>query len=438
MSQASAGLPDLAEWGEDFAKFHERFADLFGRSEPRELVQRYLRGLLGGVERRNGWQLAEAMGEEGPRPTQRLLDKTKWSAAAARDRLQDFCIEQFGDPEGIAILDETGFLKKGTHSAGVARQYTGTAGKTENCQIGVFLGYASRHGHALVDRGLYLPREWTNDAPRCRSAKVPSQLRFRTKPTLGRRMIARAKRRGLAMRWITGDEVYGNDPKLRDWIDGRKLGFVLAVACTTQVWSEKPVVTPPPPRAPGSRGRARTRPTVTPAPRPVVAIVADLPGAAWTRFAAFQGEKGPIEYDWTALRVVEKRGPMPGAERWLLARRSVSDPTEVAYYLSNASEDTPLATLARVAATRFTIEQCLLEAKDDVGMDQYEVRGWPGWYRFVTLCLMAVAWVASVRRQLQARAESTLPDPSPAAKKGGPRLPFRPHHGASRRSDASS
>jgi len=431
---ATEPLPDLDEWRDDFEAFHARFADLFVRSEPRARSKRYLRGLLGGVERRNGWQLAEAMGEDGPRATQRLLTEVDWSAAAARDRLQEFCIEQFGDPEGIAVLDETGFLKKGDHSVGVQRQYTGTAGKRENCQIGVFLGYASRHGHVLVDRGLYLPRVWTDDPARCRAAKVPARVGFRTKPTLARRLLARAARRGLPIQWVTGDEVYGDDPKLRAWLDRQPYHFVLAVARSTPVWATRPRVRWPR-RRPGVGGRPRTRPRVATAACRVDAVVATWPAADWTRLAAYQGEKGPIEYDWAARRVVEKADDLPGADRWLLVRRSVSDPTELAFSLSDAPADTPLATLARVAATRYTIEQCLLEAKDDVGMDQYEVRSWPGWYRFITLCMMAVAWVASVRRQLQARVDATPPATRRAAKKGGPH-PVR--RGPSPKSGASS
>lgn len=424
MTAGTERLPDLDEWRDDFEAFHGRFADLFARSESRDRAQRYMRGLLGGVERRNGWQLAEAMGEAGPRATQRLVTEVAWSAATARDRVLDFCVEQFGDPEGVAVLDETGFLKKGTHSVGVQRQYTGTAGKKENCQIGVFLGYASRHGHALVDRGLYLPASWTADPARCRAAKVPAHVRFRTKPTLARRMLTRAVRRGLPVKWVTGDEVYGGDPKLRAWLDRQPYHFVLAVACATPVWATPPRVRRPR-RVAGRRGRPRTRATVTPAADRVDAVVATWPAAAWTRLAAYQGEKGPIDYDWAARRVVDKLGDDPGPDRWLLVRRSVSDPTDRAFYLSDAPADTPLATLARVAATRYTIEQCLLEAKDDVGMDQYEVRSWPGWYRYITLAMMTVAWVAAVRRQLQARVEATPPAPRRTAKKKGRHRPAR-------------
>lgn len=417
---------DWDELADDFAAFHARFADLFAREEPRRRVKAYLRGLLGGAERRNGWQLAEALGETNPQGVQRLLRTANWSAQTARDRLVTFCAETFGDPEGIAILDDTGFLKKGDQSAGVARQYTGTAGKIENAQVGVFLGYVSRHGHVMVDRGLYLPREWTEDPDRCRAAGIPAHVRFRTKPTLARRMLHRAVRLGLPVKWVTADEGYGDNPALRHWLSQQPYRYVVAVSRATRVWTTPPTVATP---TWSGRGRPPTRAVATPPPVRVDALVATWPAERWTRWVAFQGEKGPIEYDWACARVFPEENDLPGAEAWLLVRRSVSNPTEHAYYLSDAPDDTPLTTLTRVAASRYTIEQLLEEAKDDVGMDHYEVRTWTGWYRHVTLCLMALAWVASVRQQLAAR----------AAKKGGPATArrSRSHRGPSPRPAAS-
>lgn len=435
-------MPVELDWDElaaDFEAYHARFADLFARAEPRERSRHYLRGLLGGSERRNGWQLAEALGEARPDGTQRLLQTSTWSAQTARDRYVAFCAQTFGDPGGIAILDETGFLKQGVQSVGVARQYTGTAGKITNCQVGVFLGYVSRHGHVLIDRGLYLPKAWTDDPDRCQRAGIPAHVTFRTKPTLGRRMLHRAARLGLPVAWVTGDEVYGDDPRLRAWLARQSYRYVLAVARSTLAWDDPPMVTIP--VRSGGRGRPPTRPVVTPSAQRVEALAAAWPVHVWQRFAAYQGEKGPIEYDWACLRVCVKDGRVPGPEQWLLVRRAVSDPTEHAYYLSDAPADTPLATLAHVAAARFTIEQLIEEGKDDVGMDQYEVRTWTAWYRFITLCMMSLGWVASVRRNLADRAAAPprdpllpapplpvvgMPEPTPAAptvQKGGPQSP---------------
>jgi SRSO17 transposase len=427
--------PDLDVFAADFEEFHARFADLFGRAEPREQAAKYLRGLLGNVERRNGWQLAEALGDALPDRMQRLLNRSDWSAVEARNRLVDFCIEVLGDPEAIAVLDETGFVKKGDQSVGVQRQYSGTAGKTENCQIGVFLGYAGRAGHVLLDRALYLPVSWCNDATRRERARVPEKVRFYTKPQLAARMLRRAWRRGVPMAWITGDEVYGNDPTLRAAIDAAGRRYVLAVAANTPVWAMRPATIAPEVAAsrPGRGGRARTRTRLAPgAPRAstVQALTAMWPAAAWHRLAVREGEKGPIEYDWAAARVVDSRGRLPADDVWLLARRSVSDPKDIAWYLSNAPSDTPLRVLARVAATRFTIEQCFEEAKDDVGLDQYEVRTWPAWHRHITLAMMALAWLASVRLAL----ERTDPTVTPmAGKKGGLRGRAPSRAGRSRR-----
>jgi len=380
-------------------EFHARFADLFARSEPRERSRAYLYGLLGGVERRNGWQLAEHLGESTPDGAQRLLNGTHWSASDARDRLVTFCAETFGDPEGILVFDETGFLKKGDKSAGVQRQYSGTAGKVENCQIGVFAAYVTDRAHVLVDRALYLPEAWTSDRERCREAGIPDHVAFRTKPRAALRIHHRLRRLGLPIGWVTGDEVYGDNPELRAGLERRGVRYVLAVSASSEVWPEPPVVRAPVAVA-NAQGRPRTRPSVSTPSVPVADLAASWDPEDWQRLAVHQGERGPIVYDWVARRVIHKRAGLPLAEGWLLVRRSISNPTEVAYYLSNASADTSLEQLAHVASSRYRVEQCFEEAKDDFGLDQYEVRSWTAWHRFMTLCMMAMAWVASVRQEV--------------------------------------
>jgi SRSO17 transposase len=420
----TAELPDLDVFAADFEDFQARFADLFARSEPREQATKYLRGLMGGAERRNGWQLAEAMGDTVPDRMQRLLNHADWSAATARDRLMDFVTERFGAPDAIGLVDQRGFLKKGEASAGVARQYTGTAGKVENGQVGVFLAYASRAGHTRLDRALYLPEDWAADGDRRARAGVPTTVRFHPKPALALRMLRRAWRRGVPMAWVTGDEVYGDAPYFRAGVAAAGKRYVLAVAATTPVWTPRPPTRAPAAPTAHRRGRPRTRPRLAPVAAPattVEAVVAAWPASWWHRLAVHQGEKGPIEYDWGMARVVESHGRLPAADVWLLARRSVSDPTDVAYYLSNAEADASLWTLADVAATRVVVEQCFEEAKDDVGLDHYEVRTWPAWHRHITLAMLAMAWLASVRLALAAT-ESQGPPAVEAAggKKGGP------------------
>lgn len=406
MNPRASELPAGPAWdtlAADFEAFHARFASLFTRSESREQAVKYVRSLMGSASRRNGWQLAEAIGNRTPDRVQRLLYCADWSADAARDRLMDFTIEQFGDPLGIGVLDETGFLKKGTKSVGVARQYSGTAGKIENCQIGVFLSYTSPRGHVLLDRRLYLPESWSSDPARRQGAHVPEDVAFQTKPQLAMQMLHGAWQRGVPMAWVTGDEIYGDDPVLRDGIAAEGHQYVLAVASITPVWPERPAVAAPPTEREHRRGPLRTRTRLAPdAPHAstVAKVVAQWSPTQWHRLAVHQGEKGPIEYDWGCARVIDSRQRLPTDEVWLLARRSVSKPSEVAYYLSNAGADTPLATLAHVASTRYTIEQCFEEAKDDVGLDHYEVRTWPSWHRYITLGMMALAWLAFVRAKL--------------------------------------
>jgi SRSO17 transposase len=349
--------------------------------------------------------------------------------------LIDFTVEQLGDPEAIGVLDETGFLKKGPASVGVARQYSGTAGKIENCQIGVFLSYASPRGHALLDRRLYLPESWCNDPAARTRAHVPEDVSFQTKPQQALEMLQGAWTRGVPMAWVTGDEVYGDDPCLREGIVTAGRRYVLAVAANTPIWSQRPAIELPPGKVAHRRGPERRRTRLAPeAPHAstVAKVVASWSATEWRRLAVHQGEKGPIEYDWACARVIESRQRLPAAEVWLLARRSVSDPSELAYFLSNADASTPLTVLAHVASTRYTIEQCFEEAKDDVGLDHYEVRLWSSWYRYITLGMMALAWMASACAKLAAGAFSRPPEANvgptharPAAEAGEKSLPTR-------------
>lgn len=390
-------LEDFDRWADSFAAFHARFGALFARRETRDQAAKYVRGLLAPVERKNGWQVAEAVGDATPDRTQRLLYRADWDADAARDILQDFVGETFGDPDGIGVVDETGILKKGTGSVGVQRQYSGTAGKVENCQIATVLTYASATGHVFLDRRLYLSEGWCADPERRKTTKVPAEVVFQTKPEQAIGMLEHAWERGVPMRWVTGDEVYGDAPRLRESVQSHERWYVLAVSSTTPVWPERPPVEEP---GPSRRGPPRTKVRLAsdaPPPVTVATVVGAWSAERWERFSVADGEKGPRIYDWGRERVIESRDHLPGPEVWLLARRSVSDPKELAYYLAWAPPDTTLPTLARIAATRFTVEQCIEEAKGEVGFDQYEVRFWPSWHRHMTLVMMAHAWLASLQ-----------------------------------------
>jgi len=391
-------LDELDRWAAEFEDFHARFAHFFARSESREAARQYLRGLLAVVKRKNCWQMAEAVGETNPQSLQRLLYSTPWEADQARDELLSFVIDRFGEADGIGIVDETGFLKKGSQSVGVKRQYCGTAGKIENCQVGVFVTYCTRRGYTFLDRRLYLPKEWCQDWERRRQACVPDQVTFQTKSQLAAQMLEQAWASGVPMEWVTGDEIYGDTVEFRDLVARAGKKYVVAVSTDTPVWREpQPVVAP----FKGKTGRPRKKPRLAKGAKAweaVSSVVATLPSHAWQRLAVGQGEKGPRSYDWAMVRIVEKRGAVPGPDSWLLARRSISNPAELAYYLSNAPADTPLQTLAEVAGARWSIETTIEEGKGETGLDEYEVRYWHSWYRHITLSMMAHAWLAAMRQ----------------------------------------
>jgi SRSO17 transposase len=366
--------PAAIPWTRELEQVWERVRPRFARAEMRVRCRRYLVGLLGPAPRKNGWQLAEAAGERTPHGMQDFLSRAPWDAEAMRDDLRAYVVEHLGDPAAVVVLDETGFLKKGTQSVGVQRQYSGTAGRIENCQIGVFLSYASAAGHAFLDRELYLPQSWATDAARRDEAGVPAAIAFRTKPELARTMLARALAAGVPCGWVTGDEVYGGDRRLRLWLEEQDQPHVLAVKATEPLWAAT------------ERGPAQVA---------AAAVVAALPAAAWVTLSAGDGAKGPRRYDW--VRVAMR--PLGALDRgyWLLARRSLVDPEDRAYYVCYGPAATSLLELVRVAGARWTIEGCLEEAKGEVGLDDYEVRRWDGWYRHVTLCLLAHAVLAATR-----------------------------------------
>jgi SRSO17 transposase len=361
------------DWAGEVTVVGDRIGRHFARSEPRRRAVGYVRGLLSDTERKNGWQLAEHLGEATPDGVQHLLSRADWDADAVRDDLIAYVSETLGVPGGVLVVDETGFLKKGTKSAGVARQYSGTAGRIENCQVGVFLAYATAKGHTLIDRALYLPKEWAGDAVRREQAGVPPAVEFATKIVLARRMIERAVAAGIAAKWVTADAVYGSDYHFRITAENLGLGYVVGVRTDFAVWS----------------GFRQVR---------VKALLAEVPADAWQRLSCGSGAKGPRLYDWALLRT---NCPEPEiSTRWLLIRRSVSDPTEVAYFACGGPPGTTLAELVRVAGTRWAIEECFELAKGDCGLDEYEVRSWAGWHRHMTLSLFALAVVATIRSRV--------------------------------------
>ncbi len=354
---------------------HARIAHRFLRPEVSARAYRYLLGLLADVRRKNGWQMAEAIGEARPRGVQHLLNDARWDPDLVRDDLADYVVEHLGDERsGVFVVDETGFLKKGEKSVGVARQYTGTAGKRENCQVGVFLCYSSEKGTAFIDRALYLPREeWADDLARREEAGVPEEVRFATKGELAKEMLQRAFEAGVPGRWVVADTVYGTARGLRGWLERRGSWYVLAVPETRGVYYE------------GCQRQARE-------------VAQDLPEEAWVRASAGAGSKGDRLYDWARVPLPDPATTAAEAgRRWLLMRRGIEDPTEQAYYLAYGPAEMPVQELIRIAGRRWSIEDCFEAAKGEVGLDEYEVRKWEGWQRHITLCLLAHAYLVVVR-----------------------------------------
>ncbi len=382
----------LLQW---FGEFYDRFAPFFFRHEVRSRSGRYLQTLFQPLERKTGWQMAEAMGEHDPNGAQRLLYQAIWDEEAVRDELERLVAEQFGDAgDGTFVLDESGFPKKGKKSVGVQRQYCGAVGKIENCQIGVFLSYVSPKGYTLLDRRLYLPQHgWADNPARRQEAGVPEEIPFQTKPQLAKSMLEHACALGVPGRWVTGDEVYGGDPKLREWLELQSRPYVLGIR------KSEPLETPPP------KGPIQVT---------AAELTKQVPSKKWKRLSAGDGAKGKRLYDWAWVRL---HGPsQEGWSRWLLVRRSLAEPAELAYYLVFAPRETTQRVAVRVAGSRWTVERCFEEAKGEAGLDEYEVRSWRSWHRHITLSMMAHTFLAWAR----ARAAEVEPAPSRAAgKKNG-------------------
>jgi SRSO17 transposase len=387
----------FAQVADSFATFHARFAPRFGRAEARRRSEQYVRGLLvQQTDRRNAENLAEALEDASPRSLQRFLTEAPWNDAMVLAELHRFVAERLPADDGAYVLDDTGFAKQGNKSVGVARQYSGTLGKVGNCQVGVFLGYASARGAALVDRALYLPERWTTDRERCAAAGVPDDVTFQTKPELGLALLRRARARGaLTSRWLTADEAYGQVPAFRDALDGDGWWYVLEVPCTTRVFAAPARAAVP---ARTGRGRPPTRTRLLdgePGPSTVQVLAAAVTG--WETLTVAEGAQGPRSYQFWAQRVWECRDDVPGRESWLVLRRNL-DGSELKYYLSNAPADTPLATLGRVGALRWTVETGFQQYKGEAGLDEYEVRSWRSWHHHTALALLAGAFLLQVQQ----------------------------------------
>lgn len=365
---------DLAAWIAGLDDLFALVAGRFFRVEPRLRARAYVRGLLAPLASKNGWTLAEAAGNATPDGMQRLLNRASWDDGGVRDDVRAYVARHLGSAGGVLVVDETGFVKKGVKSAGVQRQYSGTAGRVENCQLGVFCAYATVKGRALIDRELYLPKSWIADRDRCREAAIPDDTQFATKTELARLMLARALDAGVPAAWVTADEAYGKDHQFRAWLHARRVGYVVAVASNQAI--------------PGSAGTSRAD-----------VLAAHAPAQAWKRRSCGSGAKGPRVYDWAVASLPgDQDGAPPGWTGYLLVRRSLTrnakGELELAYYLCCAPSATTDEDLIGVAGSRWAVEECFQTAKTETGLDQYQVRRYDAWYRHITLAMLAHAYLS--------------------------------------------
>lgn len=365
-------------WGDELDALCAQMAGpLFARPEPRATFADLVRGLLADVPRKNSWQLAEHVGHRKAYRLEWLLNGAKWDADALRDQVRAYVLERLGHPEAVLVADDTQAIKQGTKSVGVARQYCGSTGQVENCQVIPMLTYASPLGHAFIDRRLYLPDSWTGDPERLEQAGVPGQVEFATKPQLVVRMLAETIAAGALFSFFTADSGYGRDPGLRAFCHDQVISYVMAVPV------DLPLI--------GSRGQA-IRPDQ---------VAGRLTDADFERRSCGHGTKGERYYDWAAAKVtVKEQPPAGGFEHTLLVRRSVSDPDQVEHFLAHAPDGTPISRLIAVAGMRWKIEENNGHGKDLLGLDQYQVRKWVPWHRHVTACMLAAAFLAATRADL--------------------------------------
>ena len=382
----------LELWASSLREVKARIRPLFTQERVAASAGFFLDGLLGSEPRKTGWMRAEAAGDPGPWRQQAILGRGRWDADALRDLVREYALETLADPDAVVVLDETGFLKKGHASCGVARQYTGSAGKITNCQIGVFAAYVSRHGHAFIDRALYLPQAWTSNPARVAAAHVPPEVGFATKPRLAVRMIERAMTAQVPFRWVVGDTVYGVG-EIEMALRRASKGYVLGVSADHQFHAGigKPPVS----------GTAK-------------AIAQGLAPSAWRRLSAGEGSKGPRLYDWAYLELADLEAAefdRHGRGRWtrgLLIRRTIAD-GDLAYFSTWCPAGTAIETLVAVEGHRWAVEDAFETAKTELGLDHNETRSWHGWHRHVSLVMLAFAMLATIRHRANRGPEKNPP-----------------------------
>jgi SRSO17 transposase len=399
---------DVRAAAERLVEFHRRFAPLFGKEQAQDHAFIYVKGLMVCPERKSIEPIALNVGDGRVSALQKFVNIAPWDHADVQAEIHSAFADELaptavGDPVGIVgVVDESGFSKKGEHSAGVARQYNGRLGKEDNCQVGVFLVGVAPGGAALLDHGLYLPETWCEDTEACRDARaevhIPEAVAFETKPRIAARLIRQTVALdAVAFDWITADEEYGRNGEFLDDLEELGLRYVVEVPVNTTVWTEDPAGCIPPY---GGRGRMPTRPSRE-SVRSVAEVAAALPADGWRAVQVREGAKGPLVFEVAAVRVWAVRHDEAGPPIWLVVRRSLEPTPEVKYYVSDAEAPTPLEVMAKVACTRYEVEEYLEDSKSYLGMAQYETRSWIGWHHHMTLVALAHLFITLTRRDLQ-------------------------------------
>lgn len=383
----------IQQCAEQLVEFHGRLAPLFYEKRQAHWAYKWLHGLVLDGVRKNAAKLARAVPGANVQSMQQFISDSPWNHRKVLRELQALVVENLADTEGVLVVDDTGFAKKGDKSVGVKRQYSGTLGKVDNCQVGVFLAYISGKGNSLVDEDLYLPKEWARNRKRRKEAAVPREVRFRTKPQIALQMIKDLLEGPISASWVACDDDYGSAGQFRDQLAKLGLSFLCEVPCSTKVWTELPALEQP---GPSRGGRPRTKVRLSPNAQRAIEV-RGLAGqiSQWRHIKVRQGTKRPICSAWAALRVYPWRDGLPGTERWLLIERT--DEGTHKYFLSNAPADVALEKLARVAKQQWFVEQCFRDAKQQVGLADFEVRKWSGWHHHMTMCMLAYLFLALVR-----------------------------------------
>lgn len=392
----------VSKYGPRLRELTDRMAHLFSRPEPREIFHALVEGMASDLEKKNGWTLAQRAGHTHPGRVQTFLCRGAWSAAELEAEIRDYVTAELGGPDAVLVIDDTQVIKKGGKSVGVAPQHCGATNQTENCQVAVMLTYAGDYGHAFIGHRLYLPKRWTDDPARCREAGIPADVGFATKLDLAVELLAEALEAGVPFGWVAMDGGYGQYAQVRNWCANRRLSYVAAVCSTLPLVQISPITGRPPIRCPRD-------------------LLPTLGETDFERRSCGQGSKGERFYDWAFVELssnlrVKDETPATGFTHTLLVRRSISDPTDLTFFLTHAPTRTPMPRLVSGAGTRWKIEEDNKTEKDLLGLDHYQVRTWTSWHHNIVICMLAHAFLAvqdaQVPRRFQEQAAPTPTDQS--------------------------